>query len=166
MPEAGLGEHRNPGLSARDSAPPRKPIPALASLPANACPLYIWIQTVVQAWFCSCQVLPQETSTPLTTRPCWVHRSRCAKQPARSFLSSQKKTMKCTRCSKQMEEGSCFTGQTGIGFLLAGFALPHLFFQKIGRPKQKVTSWHRGAVRSFRCPACGPVTLFPDEPGV
>jgi hypothetical protein len=72
--------------------------------------------------------------------------------------------MKCARCSEEMEEGSCYTGQTGAEFLVA--ALPHLFFQKIGKPKQKVTSWHDGAVRAFRCPKCEAVTLFPDELGV
>jgi hypothetical protein len=65
-----------------------------------------------------------------------------------------------------MDEGSCYTGQTGAGLLMAGLALPHLFFQKLGEPKLKVTSWHNGAVRAFRCTKCEAVMLYSDEPGV
>lgn len=83
-------------------------------------------------------------------------------QRADSKITRQK--MNCPRCTSEMEEGSCFTGQSGWGFLFVGFALPHLFFQAPGKKKLSVASWRNGAMRSFRCPTCASTVLHPNEP--
>ncbi|MFT3781045.1 MAG: PF20097 family protein [Nibricoccus sp.] len=91
-------------------------------------------------------------------------------QPARQAQAwltyNVSQEMNCPRCSKEMEEGSCYTGQTGFGFLFAGLALPHLFFQALGKKKKSVTSWNAGACRSFHCSECEATIIYPDEPGI
>ena len=60
-----------------------------------------------------------------------------------------------------MEQGTCFLSQTGIGFLAAGLALPHLFFEDEKNGKQSILSWRDPAREAFRCLTCGALTVCP-----
>jgi hypothetical protein len=48
--------------------------------------------------------------------------------------------------------------------LLAGLALPHLYFQAPGKKRRSVMSWKSGECEGFICPKCNVTTLLPDEP--
>jgi hypothetical protein len=60
-----------------------------------------------------------------------------------------------------MVQGTCFLSQTGIGFLAAGLALPHLFFEDETNGKQSILSWRDPAREAYRCMTCGALTVCP-----
>jgi len=60
-----------------------------------------------------------------------------------------------------MEAGTCYLSQTGIGFLAAGLALPHLFFENESQGKQSILSWRDNPRDAYRCLTCGSLTICP-----
>jgi hypothetical protein len=62
-----------------------------------------------------------------------------------------------------MEQGKCYLTQTGVGFLAAGLAQPHLYFEDDKSGKQSVMSWRDSTREAYRCLTCGALTLCPPE---
>ena len=61
---------------------------------------------------------------------------------------------KCPECSSIMEDGSCYTRSTVIGFLAFGWSYKSLFFK--GRHSKPKVIVHNGEQKSsFHCQSCG-----------
>jgi hypothetical protein len=66
----------------------------------------------------------------------------------------------CPCCENEMELGSVSLGQTMGGFLVAGLALPHLFFHSAQHGKLSALDWKTPDPPAYRCSECGTVVLL------
>lgn len=67
--------------------------------------------------------------------------------------------MDCPRCQKTMIRGSVHLGQSLPGALIAGLALPHLYFGSPDSGSVSVLDWASDESAAHRCTECGVVVL-------
>lgn len=67
----------------------------------------------------------------------------------------------CPRCETRLELGSFTLDQTMVGYLVAGFAMPHLFFTNAKGERVSVSDWTGGDRQGYRCPSCGLSIVLP-----
>lgn len=79
------------------------------------------------------------------------------------MLEGTRDSMKCSLCGSEMEHGRVQIGQSGLGFLVAGMALPHLFSVADSGETKSVFGWKDSDAAAHRCPNCGVVMFQGDR---